>query len=414
MMTNILQKKNFVCADLERNSNKFWTITLYQDHSVKTEWGRVGHSHDELTKSFPSSMAAEKFFNSKIRDKLRVKDGRRDAYTEIEILEDKIITASPINGDLAELAASEIETASPEVKDFVRWLAKVNIHNICSSTTIRYNIVDGTFSTPLGVIGQKTINEAKDLLDQISKFTSVEDKDCIKIIGQYIRRIPQDLGGSNVKINAKSIFGSPELLQKQQDIIDGLEAATSSAQPIKSNEVTERTFNTTLNRLSDDRIIEEINKRFRKHTASSTISNIYQIHIKDINDRFITHGQPIGNIDRLWHGTNPANILSIFQSGLKIPKNYSNGRRFLDGVYFSDRSSMSLKYASYSKRHENNYRYLFLSDVAMGKYYEPGYNYKGLPASYHSCWAEKNQSTSQIIVYNLDQINICYLVEVGD
>lgn len=411
-MPNILQKKNFVCSDLTRNNNKFWIITLYDNYSVKTEWGRLGHSHDELTKSFSSTIAAEKFFNSKIKDKLKVKDGRRDAYTEIDIINNHQVVNSTFQGDLAELAAQEIETVTPEVKDFVRWLAKANIHNILSSTTIKYNINEGSFSTPLGVIGQKTLNEAKDLLEQISKFTNVNDKNCITTINQYIRRIPQDLGGSATKIQAKHIFGTPDLLQRQLDIIEGLETAITSAKPTEKGDNQERIFNTRLDICKDDKTISEIRKKFNRFSNGHRISCVYEVDIKDINDRFMKVGLPVGNIERLWHGTKPQHILSIFKEGLKLPSNRYTGNRFGNGIYFSDRSDMSLGYTQTNSRNGKNYRYMFLSDIARGNII---YTYSGghcVPAGYNSRWMEKNSSTSQIIVYNTNQIQLLYLVEI--
>lgn len=395
-MANIVEKKTFVCSDLEKNSNKFWKIIRFSDNSVKTEWGRVGNSHDELTKSFSSTKEAEKFFSGKVRDKLRVKEGRRDAYTEIEVLEDKITTTSPVNRDLANLAANEIETSSQTVKEFIKWLAKINIHNITSSTTIKYNIVDGTFTTPLGVIGSVTLNEAKILLDQISKFTDINDKECIKTINQYVRRIPQDMGGSHVKIHAKNVFGTNELLQHQLDIIEGLETAISQAKPVNNTE-SERLFNTKLDICQDVKVIEGVREKFSRYDNGNSISNVYEINIKDTFDRFVSIGKPVGNIDRLWHATNPRNILSICKFGLVIPKTYSNGWNHGSGIYFSDRSSKSRQYMSREYKDGKSVGYMFIADVAMGTVlYDTGSN--SLSKTHNCRWAHKSNRDRKSVV----------------
>lgn len=408
---NLLEKRHFVCSDFEKNSNKFWIISRYDNNSVVTYYGRVGNTGEKTVKNFSSEVEAIKFFNSKVCDKQRVKEGRRDAYTEIEVLEDRIVYNNLASKDIAELAANEIQTTSQDVKEFVKWLAKINIHNITSSTSIRYNISEGTFSTPLGVIGKNTINEAKNLLDQISKFSNIDDKLCISLINQYVRRIPQDLGGSSTKIHAKHVFGTPELLQRQLDIIEGLETAINQVKPVELSE-TERVFNTKLDICINDNVIGEIKERFSRYSNGNRISRVYEVDIKDVDDRFITIGLPIGNIDRLWHGTKPQHILSIFKGGLQLPPKNYYGNRFGNGVYFSDRSDMSLGYTQTNSRNGKNYRYMFLSDVAKGNVV---YTYDGghsVPKGYHSRWMEKNLNSSQIIVYNTDQIKLLYLVEI--
>lgn len=406
-MSSLVEKKTLVCSDLEKNSNKYWIIERFDDNSVTTSYGRVGDTGAQTTKNFPNESAAQKFFNSKVKDKQRVKT-RRDAYTEINILDDATV-AKPLSRHISDLAAEQIETTSEEVRALVRWFSDINIHQIECSTSVRYNMTDGCFRTPLGVVDNNCIKEARQLLEQISKFTNVEDKECVKVINQYLRYIPQDLGGSHIRIHVKDVFGSGDLLQKQADIIEGLETAISQSKPVENAE-SERVFNTQLDIVKDEGVIGELRSRFSRHYNGNRISNVYRVHIKDVADRFVTVGQTVGNREHLWHATGPRNILSIFKSGLIIPKSYSNGWNHGPGIYFSDRSSKSMQYLSFDWRDGQRYGYMFVADVALGDVsYDNG---RSVLKSGASRWAYKQNSESQIIVYDVGQVNLLYLLEI--
>lgn len=403
----LVDKKFFMCSDLEKNSNKYWIIERFADNSVTTSYGRVGDTGAQTTKNFPDEGAAQKFFNSKVKDKQRVKT-RRDAYTEINILDDATV-AKPLSRHISDLAAEQIETTSEEVRALVRWFSDINIHQIESSTSVRYNMADGCFRTPLGVVDNNCINEAKQLLEQISKFTDVEDKECVKVINQYLRYIPQDLGGSHVRIHVKDVFGSGDLLQKQADIIEGLETAISQAKPVEKAE-SERVFNTQLGIVKDEGVIGELRSRFSRHYNGSSISNVYSVNIANVAENFVKVGHSIGNREQLWHATGPRNILSIFKSGLIIPKSYSNGWNHGPGIYFSDRSSKSMQYLTRERRNGVSCGYMFVADVALGNVsYDNG---RSVLKNGASRWAYKQNSESQIIVYNTGQVNLLYLLEI--
>jgi predicted DNA-binding WGR domain protein len=408
-MNKLIEKKHFVCTDLEKNSNKYWIIERFDDNSVKTSYGRVGDSGQSTTKNFSSTSEAEKFFNTKVKEKSKIKS-RRDAYTEIHILDDMVVTKSPTR-HISDLAAEQIETSSEDVRKLVRWFSDINIHNIVSSTSVSYNITEGCFRTPLGVVDQSCISNAKVLLNEISQFPDKETKECLKKINLYLRYVPQDLGSSHQKIQIKNVFGSGDLLQKQADILEGLEAAISSAKPSETNEVSERVFNTKLDIVKNEDEISKLKERFASHCNYSRINGVYTVSIKDVVDRFVTHGLSVGNRTELWHATNPRNILSIFKSGLIIPTKYSNGWNHGAGIYFSDRSSKSMKYLSKDNRNGHSYGYMFVGDVALGNvYYDEGNS--SLDGRYNCRWAYKGQSDSQIIVYNTGQVNLLYLLEI--
>lgn len=361
-MKKLLDKKHFVCSDIERNSNKFWTIELYDDSTVVTSYGRVleGAKPQVDNKTFGSIIEAQKYFNSKVKDKQRVKS-RRDAYTEISLVsETSTTTGSVTRRDVESVALSEIETDSEESRSFVKWLCKVNVHDITTQTSIKYNIADGSFQTPLGIVDKTCLEKASDLLDKIAvyvKLGNITDKSLVQLVNTYLRYIPQDLGGSNTKINLKDIFGTTELLDKQSNLITALTASLSSAQ-ISDQKDANKVFDTKISLVGDKSVIKDM-----VGYHSSKIGNIYSVSISPVKNAFNTHGCKYGNIQKRWHGTNPANALSILRNGLIIPKNYTNGRVYGDGVYLAVKATSSLGYAVVKDKKQ----LLFVAQTALGK-----------------------------------------------
>ena len=157
------------------------------------------------------------------------------------------------------------------------------------------------------------------------------------------------------------------------------------------------------------------------HSSSSMgVSGVYEVKIGHMAEAF--EKCPIQNIMELWHGTGIGNLLSILKSGLIIPKHASHGRLYGNGVYFSDQSTKALNYAAgYWSGNRTNNCFMFLADVRMGSPYIPsgyGSRYSGreqFPMSgYDSTFAKGGNSgvlNNEMIVYQLNQINLKYLVE---
>jgi len=125
----------------------------------------------------------------------------------------------------------------------------------------------------------------------------------------------------------------------------------------------------------------------------------------------------------LWHGTKVANLLSIFKSGLLMPKDtpgQTTGAMFGNGLYFSDQSTKSLNYCDgmyWNNSTKQDKIYIFLADVAMGNYEIPkGYGSKKPKKGFDSFFAKKNTSgvrNNEMIVFNVNQIKLKYLLEIN-
>lgn len=398
-MSNVVSKKHFVCADLEKNSYKFWIGELYDNGLVRLRYGRVGSNEQVTEKQFNNQYEAQKFFDGKVKDKQKVKS-RRDAYTEINVIEETgSITKTVGNHDVADIALKEIQTNTQAAKEFVKWLCKINKHNILTNTTIKYDINDGTFKTPLGVIDKICLDKARALLDQIEPFIERKDfnnKQLTGLVNQYIRYIPRDLGSSNIKIQIKDIFRDKDSLEKELGIIDSLQASITT--PV-SVEQQNKVFSTKVYDITQDKEADNIRSIFVN--SSINIRSIYSINIDSVYQGWINRGSKMNNIWRLLHATNPANALSILRSGLVIPKSYTNGWNHGPGIYFSKNPNKSLQYA-YSV---DGKKLMFVADVALGKYQNGGSISNTVDSVYVA------GEYSEIIVNKTNQVNILYLVE---
>lgn len=413
-MSTITKTVRLIMCDVDQNNNKFWTGTLYDNGDVHVEWGRVGKASQ--SKDHPS--AGERFLDSKEKEKIN------KGYTHL-----KTITQSPDNkivvveqNDLKTVAKNQIKTKNPVLEKLIDRLVQYNIHKITSSTQIQFDVKTGLFSTPLGIVTREGIDEARTILANIKQAKQLSDVK--QDISNYLRIIPQDIG---MKFNVNNIFGSAELIIKQNDLLDSLESSYQATQvkpTATPNTPQESIFNVELDLITDttelNRIIKKFNDTKKSMHVSSKLSvkNAYTVCINSVHEAFQT-GKKVGNIQELWHGTKKGNLLSILKTGLKIsPPSTATiaGALFGRGLYFSDQSTKSLNYAYgyWDGKYENDC-FMFLCDVAMGKSFTPKNHYGSLPMTgYDSTYAIGGQSgvlNNEMIVYNENQADLKILVE---
>lgn len=70
-MSTIIREAKYIKSDVNKNNNKFWYISEFDDSSVETHWGRVGDGGQRKTKTFPSQGSASNFFDTKCKEKER-------------------------------------------------------------------------------------------------------------------------------------------------------------------------------------------------------------------------------------------------------------------------------------------------------------------------------------------------------
>jgi poly [ADP-ribose] polymerase len=430
-MPNVVEHKKFICVNFDgTNNNKYWQYTLYDDDTALTEWGRVGKKlgEKEVTKS--KALA-------KMREKTRPNNKPDKLYTEVKVAEGTTqATVGQVQASkLKDIAQKQIDIKDPKLKELVDFLVKENVHNIVSASggSITYDTSSAQFKTPLGVIMPDQIDEARRLLDDMSVPVMAHDysnRQLSRDLQAYLRLVPHAVGMS--KISPELILPNPQALQKENSLLDGIQASFNDIQAgvvkkgKKPTTNTPKLFDVTLDVVRDRKILAHIKKYFNdtklnSHVTSGyKIKKVYEVKIGSMNKAYEKVGLPIGNVMELWHGTKCSNLLSILKVGLIIPRSSSGhvtGRMFGDGLYFSDQSTKALNYATnfWGRGGSTKRIFMFLSDVAMGKYYVPSGWTSRLPKTgYHSTFAKAGKSgvrNNEMIVYKTNQANLKYLIE---
>lgn len=164
------------------------------------------------------------------------------------------------------------------------------------------------------------------------------------------------------------------------------------------------------------------------HSASTDslhICRIYRVH-KDIEDHSFRKHRSKGNRRLLYHATKPSNAFGILSRGLLLPKvvvdTYGGARTDAgmlgSGIYFADRPQTSVQYSTPSA---HGTRFMFVSEVALGKSFETTKHDTSLsspPPGYHSVVgvgrgkdASSQFADNEFVVYDNTQQRLAYLVE---
>jgi len=429
-MAKLVQKISLVCSDGAGDidgtqHNKVWFGELYDNGDVITRWGRIRNNlEDSLqSKTFPG--VGEGFLLKKKAEKMSGKKG----YTEFKGIEASSSTVSPTRApsvnNLHEIAKSQIIKSSHPVLDkLIERLVKSNVHKITSSTNITLNDATGLFQTPLGIVTPDAISQARTILADTLPYVRKQDygTNLTRLVSQYLRLIPQDIG---MKFNVRVILPDVAAIQKQDDILDSLEAsykAITAPKPSADGKKTaqEQVFQVDLD-VADSRDAARLEAWYEKSKKSQhgydkiKVRNVFKVTINEMAQAFNPD-----NVKEVFHGTSEANCLSILKSGLKTsPPSTAAiaGKMWGNGVYGAINSSKSLGY-TFGRwgQSSSDTGWLFICQFGMGKiYYPTGYgNSQGAPSGYDSVWATvKNTGLNhdELIVYKNNRVNITHLIE---
>jgi len=424
-MSGIIRQVRLIYVEtVDSNNNKFWNGTLYDNNDVFVEWGRVGYTGQ--SKTHPG--VGERKLESLEKEK------KKKGYTEQRIVASTATTGTGVitkRLDLAEVAARQIKTDTPEVIGLVKYLAKANIHNITSGSGITYDEVDGVFKTPLGVVTDDGLVEARELLEKISDFVAANDFDNKKFLGlcgQYMRIIPTNIGMR--KFDARTDMGSLDHVRRQNDVLDSLKTALEqiadayTQQDAARQKDKPKIFQCSLELVNDTETIKTIDALYNKTLHRShacahlRLLKVFAVKIDTMVAAF-EEGKKVGNVMELWHGTKAANLLSIMKGGFMIPRSnapHCTGAMFGLGTYFSDQSTKSLNYAyGYWGGGRDNNCFMFLNQVAMGKPYTPVSYTERLPkAGFDSTFAMAGRSgvqNNEMVIYKTSQCNPIFLCQ---
>jgi poly [ADP-ribose] polymerase len=421
--------------DPGENSNKVWMGMAYDDGLFETRFGRVrdGANLVKKQKKFDSKIAAESELEKKRREKLR--KGYKDTvvldnYVDASITKDK-------QDELSKIAAEQIGGAEGDsvTNELIKYLVEVNIHHITHATSIKYNAVNATFSTPLGILTPDGVNRARDFLNEIKTFNEageLNESRRASRVRDYFQLVPKDFGARIPPVG--ELLATDEQVEEQIAILEALEAAVKTDAPQTQKQKFFQCRLIKVPHYTDDgrKTFREVRTLFEqtsnsKHhpaTANLKMTRLYEVEIGAMKANFETAAQNLGNVRRdLWHGTKASNLLSILKHGLIIPPAnaaHCTGRMFGNGIYTSLQSTKALNYATdfWNRSGQSNQRtFMFLCEVALGRTYKPRvFNNKYPAKNTDSTWVEPGKSgvlNHECIVYDTSQINLKYLAEFG-
>lgn len=507
MSTSILREVKMILTSVERNNNKFWTAKVLGNNEVVVTFGRVGTRGASQLKAFPSSAQALRFLEAKMKEKEKGGYMRARVLTASDgVLDGDDRTASsasatpPLFKDLLARAASEqlfpddedvrknteeearmtlfgvsdsnaaltkapVEAVAGTgtekghrrhaprdlLSSLVRQLVEANTHKILSNTSMSYDESAGSFRTPLGIVSQDAVDEARLLLGKISDLVASKDTTTTAwqpLLERYLMLIPRDVG--RYRPTLTSVFPDLAAIKAENSLLDALEAsvkavldaarakAAAAQAGDPGQQTTPRLFRGQLIPIFCERTFSFIDTFFKagindKHysSRSARLHRVYACRIDAMAEAFEASGRASGNTRRLWHGTRPGNVVSILTSGLQVPPPTSphvTGRLYGDGLYFASQSTKSLNYSigvapgqggrGSSGRPSSSF--MFLCDVALGRSFVPGVDGSHAAARYpvagfDSTWAKGGVSpgviNDEFIVYRTAQAKPLYLCE---
>lgn len=441
-MANVVEIEKLIFFDIADNHNKLWFITLFDDGSLKTSWGRAGSKLTDSIKPFGDNNKAKKEFDKLVKSKL--KKGYTKLETESTVISESGNTSITTNItqslSVEDLAINEIvfDKNDSHLMDLIKRFCSENIHNITNNTNITYSASTGLFQTPGGIVTREAITKARVILDKIQDFydngmlMSDEGK---SLVENYCRIIPTKVPGKTIHIS--KIFPNTQSFDIQRSVLDSLEDSIDTIEQIKNNQLNvdqikkPKVFNVSVKLVEDNSVIKDIITMFNStrqniHACRDLrIKNVYEVCIdsmdknyKALKEKWIKENHLLNEM-RLWHGTRTHNIISIFKCGLVIPPSNAKhvvGRMFGDGLYFSDQSTKSLNYSYgyWNGGSRSRNCFMFLCDVLMGKTYTPYSSGSYRPSDCDSIYAEAHKSgvmNNEMIVPKTAQANIRYLIE---
>ena len=426
-MPNISEHKKFLCCDSRTNHNKLWQYTLFDNDDLLVSWGRVGKALQEKTHIRAGKWKAEKLIGEKLKK----------GYKEVNILDadGKAGTNSKTlqHSELSKIATEQIDHTDPEVAKLIKYLVKVNRHDIYKATSgkVTWDTSKGLFTTPLGIVTPDTIKEARTILVKLGDYVDKKQYKASKfldLLEEYLVLIPQDIG---MKFNAEKILPSLQAVQQQGAILDSLEASYQAVmtQPTakQTDDATQipKLFDVKLHLVGEKKDEKRLfdlfyNTRKTQHTCYGYRPvKVYQVEMPTAKAEFEQSGKPLGNVMELFHGSDTANLLSVLKSSLKLRPPSSvrlTASMFSNGIYFANCATKSLNYScGYWGGGSNSRIFMFIAQVAMGKYYIPsGPTSQRPPAGYDSYFAKAGKSgvlNDELVVFKEYQVNLTHLIE---
>lgn len=206
-------------TDARTNENKFYEISMDDQGVVTARWGRVGQPGKSQVKG-----QGDAAFETVYREK-----HDRGGYRKVDIAT-QVVDSGPAQPSLKEIAQRDLGCEDPVVAALVERLAAINRHQLLTLSGGQIQIVDGQVRTPLGLVTQASIRQARRLLDQLEQQVTQDKLGRVyqEALENYLMQVPQ-------KVPARrgwdtTFFSQFTTFSQQNDLLDQLENSVTMAQ----------------------------------------------------------------------------------------------------------------------------------------------------------------------------------------
>lgn len=405
------QKKPFppkylVMVNADHNNYKFYKLEQsVAGGDVSVTYGRIGANAGELygarTCTYPADMFWVKYFEKTSKGY----EDKSDIY--LEPAEEKEPEKEP-ESDETEQA---VNRASARLYSLLKGFAKAAVE---AQTTVR-----------AASVTESMVKESRKLLNILYGCLDVAEfnRNLMELLGICPRRV------ANVKdLLAKNTGDFPHIIDREEALVDAMEALVSRRQPSKQTVSSKDSFECLgievyeANEKQKEQVMRALDE-----SLHGKVKNIYRVINREQQTRFDTYlkEHDIKKVKQLWHGSRNENWLSIIINGLLLkPNAIITGKMFGNGIYFAPKSTKSWNYTSF----RNTYWAKGNSDMAFMALYATAYGtpldcacahpYTKREIESQGCNCVHAHAGSQlrndeIIYYDEAAMTINYIVEFG-
>ncbi len=414
-------------TDVVNNNNKYYNMEVVKCASGRiylfTQYGRVGavaaKEYRQCDSEANACKEGEKIINSKIKKGyVEVRLAKSDIGSEVG----KSKVDAAVSVDSLKRAGVKIVEAVPtasklhsEVQDLVRsWFG-------ITQQFIELNL--DVKKCPLGQLSLDQITKGKDILEEARKVVhsaTPDVQELNRLTNQYYSNIPHNFGFQKLHKIADTLRLDDDFkIDKALDVLDVFDAAKGAQAVMSKTSAVDAQYATLKSEIEwiekSDPVWFWVDKMFHSTRAHNhqglgrmRVNKIFRVKRNKEDTNFIVNAERIAkecgkfepsvtyasivkerpdipkefravykeaNVCPGWHGTRRANMIGIVTKGLLIrPSGVIHaGSMYGDGVYWATNSSKSCNYSdvkgSYWAAGSNKTGYLFLADVAYGRYH---------------------------------------------
>lgn len=428
-------------TDMGNGNNKFYVLELHKSgnkYRLYSRYGRTGAAGTEEERIPHSSWEAENEYDRIIRSK--EKKGYKQVAMAVTSMGSAVGNTKVLSDDVKKAPAVVKSKSSldPELASFVNRLysdagqaciSQLNVNTHASS------------KNPLGTLTGSQISGGRTILKEINSLLTKKPtligsihKEIVEASNEFYSMIPHEIplrprDEEGRKEHLKRYcLNNPNILDEKSDFLDILEDVEGLISGFESDD-TDKKYEQIkckyqlCSKSSDDyqAVVKYIQKsKSQHHHWSIRVQNVWKMESL-AQAAYRSTMDKVGNIEPLFHGSRPGNILGICQKGLLLrpPGAYVTGSMFGNGLYFADQSSKSTQYSTArfggSSGNSNRF-YLFVADVALGRikeYEQAQMHLQKPPSGYDSVKGAKGRSLlhNEFIVYDIKQNQLQYIVE---